>query len=65
MYVHRFGEACCIFLDELAQAHQFVGELATQVVSIDISAFPHEYERMIIYSQMSAPSFLQQLPSPQ
>lgn len=57
LYVHRFGEACCALLDELAQVLQFAAELETELVSIDISAFLQE--DIILYSQIPAPSFLQ------
>lgn len=57
LYVHRFGEACCTLLDELAQVLQFAAELETELVSIDISAFLQE--DIILYSQIPAPSFLQ------
>lgn len=58
LYVHRFGEACCTLLDELAQVLQFdAAELETELVFIDISAFLQE--GIILYSQIPAPSFLQ------
>lgn len=57
LYVHRFGEACCTLLDELAQVLQFAAELETELVSIDISAFLQK--DIILYSQIPAPSFLQ------